>query len=141
MRRTSNWVLKQNILTEEQYNTIRPTGSQPAILYGLPKVHKPNTPLRPVMSSLNTYNRKLSEFLIPFIAPLTHNEYTVQSSFSFCNEIQKFITPTPFIMCSFDIESLYTNVPLYETIDLVVDELFLDTDHVGNFNKQQFKHL
>ena len=50
-------LVKQNVLTEEEYDSIRPTGSQPAILYGLPKVHKPNTPLRPVMSSLNTYNR------------------------------------------------------------------------------------
>ena len=49
-------LVKLDLLTQKQYNLIRPTGSQPAILYGLPKVHKPNTPLRPVMSSIKTVN-------------------------------------------------------------------------------------
>ena len=90
------------------------------------------------MSSINTYNRKLSEFLIPYLTPLTNNEYTVPSSFQFCNEIQQLNCNTVHTMSSFDVESLFTNVPLYETIDLVVRELFHDCDHIGNFNQEQF---
>ena len=34
----------------ELFDTLRPRGSQPARLYGLAKVHKKNTPVRPVLS-------------------------------------------------------------------------------------------
>ena len=78
------------LLTKTQYDSIFPTGSTPALLYGLSKVHKNNIPLRPIMSSTNTYNRKLSQFLIPFLLPLTCNQFTVKNTFSFCREINKF---------------------------------------------------
>ena len=108
MRRYLPDLLKENFLTQEKYDSIYPTGSQPAILYGSPKVHKPNLPLRPVMSSINTYNRKLSEFLIPFLTPITTNQYTVPSSFAFCTEITPMNCNTHCIMSSFDVESLFT---------------------------------
>ena len=44
-------------------------------------------------------------------------------------------------MSSFDVESLFTNVPLQETIDLVIAELFKNSDTVGGFNDEQFKDL
>ena len=37
-------------ISEEIYDKIKPRGSQPARLYGLAKVHKRDTPLRPVLS-------------------------------------------------------------------------------------------
>ena len=48
-------------LDDVTYSIIYPTGSQPARIYGLPKVHKtraPNTipPFRPIISSISTYN-------------------------------------------------------------------------------------
>ena len=44
-------------------------------------------------------------------------------------------------MSSFDVESLFTNIPLHETIDLVIRELFRDNSLIGNFNEKQFKKL
>lgn len=40
----------QNKITEKLFDKLKPTGSQPPRLYGLAKVHKPSTPLRPVLS-------------------------------------------------------------------------------------------
>ena len=37
-------------IKEDLYEALRPRGSQPARLYGLAKVHKNNTPMRPVLS-------------------------------------------------------------------------------------------
>ena len=37
-------------IDEELYEKLRPVGSQPPRLYGLAKVHKENTPMRPVLS-------------------------------------------------------------------------------------------
>ena len=50
------------------------------------------------------------------------NEYTVQDSFSFSKEV---IDQDPnLFMTSFDIELLFTNILLDETIDICVDMVF-----------------
>ena len=41
---------KDNKISENLFNKLKPIGSQPPRLYGLAKVHKNNTPLRPVVS-------------------------------------------------------------------------------------------
>ncbi|CAF3304271.1 unnamed protein product [Rotaria sp. Silwood2] len=40
----------EEYLTQQEYKYIKPVGSVPARLYGLPKVHKNNVPLRPIVS-------------------------------------------------------------------------------------------
>ena len=42
---------------------------------------------------------------------------------------------------SFDIESLFTNIPLRETIDLCVENLFQDRTHVDNLPKESSREL
>ena len=39
-------LLKSKLISEHTYQEIRPTGSQKPRMYGLPKTHKPNVPLR-----------------------------------------------------------------------------------------------
>ena len=134
-------LVKKNLLTQEQYDQIRPSGSNPAILYGLPKVHKDQVPLRPIMSSLNTFNRKLSKFLIQFLIPLTTNIYTVPSTYEFCSEIKSFSYHNPPIMASFDVESLFTNIPVKETINIIINELFTDSNQYNGFSRTQFRKL
>ena len=41
---------KKNEISESLYTRMRSTGGKPARFYGLAKVHKVNTPLRPVLS-------------------------------------------------------------------------------------------
>ena len=67
------------------------------------------------------------------LEPLTTNEYTVKDSFTFGLELQSF--DSILVMISFDIESLFTNIPLQETIDLCVENLFKDKTHVDNLSK------
>ena len=45
---------KNDIISESVYKDLFPTGSKPGILYGLPKVHKENCPVRPIMSAIGT---------------------------------------------------------------------------------------
>ena len=44
-------------------------------------------------------------------------------------------------MASFDIESLFTNIPLQETIDSCVENLFQDRTQVDNLSKDSFREL
>ena len=44
-------------------------------------------------------------------------------------------------MASLDVESLFTNIPLEETIDNIINNLFLTTDKVHNFESEELKQL
>ena len=105
------------------YKKLYVSGSNLGILYGLPKVHKPNHPVRPILSACNTPQYGIAKYLVPIISPITTNSYTVKDSFSFAKEISNF-NSTGLCMASFDVKSLFTNIPLKETIDIILFELF-----------------
>ena len=58
-------LMKQGNISEKFYHRLRTTGSQPARLYGLDKVHKIWTPLRPVLSIPGSSYENLN-FCLPF---------------------------------------------------------------------------
>ena len=106
-------------------------------MYGLPKIHKENCPARPILSAIGTYNYKLAKFIVPILQPLIVGQYTVKDSFSFVSEITPFQEDGNLVMASFDVSSLFTNIPLDESVDLCVDLLFADCD----FDWYQFRYI
>ena len=130
---------KSGHLDEASYKKIRPTGSTPSRLYGLPKIHKQGTPLRPIISQIGSYTYELAKFLVPILMPLTTNQYTVKDSFSFVNSLMSLQNVS--FMASFDVVSLFTNIPLNETIELCLDKLYTDTDLVHNLPRKTLKTL
>ena len=44
-------------------------------------------------------------------------------------------------MTSLDVESLFINIPLEETIDNIINDLFLATDKIHNFEREELKQL
>jgi predicted GIY-YIG superfamily endonuclease len=126
-------------ISEETLNKVRPCGSNPSRIYGLPKLHKPDVPLRPIVSGIGSYTHKLAKHLADILKPIATNKYTVKDSFTFTNDIFS-LSDIPF-MCSFDIVSLYTNIPVNETIDICLSKLFYETDLVSNLTKMQMKKL
>ena len=108
-----------------------PTGSRPEILCGSAKVHKhiiDNCPsFWPILSAINTPTYNLVKFLVPILSPLTLNEFTVHDSFSFAVEVA--YVDANCIMASLDAESLFTNIPLDETIENCINDLFSNNDN------------
>ena len=45
-----NDLLQSNEITHHIFDRISPVGSQRPRMYGLPKIHKPGVPLRPILS-------------------------------------------------------------------------------------------
>ena len=80
----------------------------------------------------------MSKFIIPFISDWSKNEYTVRDSFNFSNEIVK-LKNNNYIMASFDIKSLYTNIPLNETINIILEYAFNNNLEYCKFDKTQLK--
>ena len=127
-------------ITPTTYTTLSTSGSTPGVIYGLPKTHKPNHPLRPILSACNTPNYNIAKYLVKLLTPLTTNQYTLRNSYDFVHTITN-IPSNNKTMHSFDIESLFTNIPLNETIDICLDTVFSNTNTFHNFTRKQFKTL
>ena len=59
---------------------------------------------------------------MPILLPLTVNDYTVKDTFTFAKEVIDF--DHNLFVASLDVESLFTNIPVDETIKNAVDDLF-----------------
>ena len=72
---------------------------------------------------MNTYNDNLASFLVTILKPISTNQFTIKDSFSFVDwaKSHKHNNET---MCSFDVCSLFTNVPLDETIQICLAKLY-----------------
>ena len=133
---------KAGKIDKNVYDNLRAIGSSPGKLYGLPKTHKTGVPLRPILSAVTCHNYKLAKFLAPLLSPLAASEYTVSDVFSFCKEIQHRVDLNRKLMISLDIESLFTNVPVAETIDIILSKLFTsDSCIYHGFNRKDFQTL
>ena len=118
-------LLKNDHLDRCVYDKNYPSGSQPARIYGLPKMHKarePNSipPFRPTVSSIGTYNYELAKYLCILLEPHIPSEHCALDTFTFVREINELPLSGKF-MVSFDVESLFTNRPLEECVNLAVD--------------------
>ena len=109
-------------------------------LYGLPKIHKEGLPMRPILTSYETPNYKLAKYLVPLLEPLTKNEYYLSNSLKFKEAILP--EDSDLFMASLDVESLFTNVPVAETIEIIINKIFTEPDTLfHNFNKTDFKKI
>ena len=138
-----NEMREDDKITQFEYNSLLPIGSRPGILYGLPKVHKKTVngipPFRPILSAIGTPTYLLSKFLVPIMSPITTNEHSISNSFSFAREISE--QDPALYMASLDVDSLFTSIPLDETIEIAVTELFQERDTIKNLNKDDFRKL
>ena len=130
-------------LSTEQYKKIKAVGSRPGILYGLCKVHKAITevcpPFRPILFAIGARSYKLAKYLVPKLSSVTFNEFTVQDSFAFAEEIVH--QDSKLFMGSLDVDSLFTNISLEETINKCTNLLYNNKDVIEVINKSEFKNL
>ena len=130
-------------ISETDYKKLKPRGSSFHVLYGLCKTHKrvldKSPPFRPILSAIKTPSYNLAKFLVPLIEPITKNNFTVKNSFEFSKEICK--QNPEYFMASLDVESLFTNIPLEETIKICCDSLYKNQELLCNISKNQFEKL
>ena len=137
-------LVSQNILARDVYDRIRPTGSQRPRMYGLPKTHKEDTPFRPILSIIGFSQHELAKWLAEILAPVlkSYSSRCIKDSFTFANFIQNCnLEPTKAFLCPFDISSLFTNVPLDETIGICTDALYRGHLDCPPFPEDTFKEL
>ena len=95
-------------------------------MYGLPKIHKENITLRPILSMIGSSQHELAKWLAEILAPVLqlYSSHCVKDSFTFANFIQNCnLEPAKTFLCTFDISRLFTNFSLDETREICADAL------------------
>ncbi|XP_063713937.1 uncharacterized protein LOC134841828 [Symsagittifera roscoffensis] len=117
---------KKDEIDEALYSRLRSTGGQPARLYGLAKVHKKGTPLRPVLSLPGSSYEHLNKTLAKFFDNIegANIETNTQMAREIIENIDLDYNES---IISLDVKSLYTNVPLKEAIDIALRKLYEKT--------------
>ena len=128
-------LLKRGVIDDKLVKRLRPTGTQLARLYGLAKLHKPNIPLRPIVSMVNTPTHELSKWVAELLKPIRDElvKHSLKDSFEFVDKIQNLNVKNEW-MCSLDVVSLFTNVPVCETIDYICQ--YINENH-SNFRLKE----
>ena len=113
------------------YERLRSSAGKIPLLYGLPKVHKPGTPLRPIVSFINSPMYQLSKHLVSILSPLVgKSDSHVRNSAEFASFIAGQRLPSGTVLVSFDVVSLFTNVPVDLAVKVAHERLSVDTSLV-----------
>ena len=138
---------KRNEIHDITYRNIRPQSTRPARAHGLPKTHKPFDYLpsfRPIIDTTGTAYQPLAKYLSSLLNPLTQNEFKLKDSFDAVSRILNLPThlfSQGYRLVSFDVSSLFTNIPLRKTVNIILDRIYKDKRITTSLNKRTLKKL
>ena len=138
---TSNTLNKKNAITRDIKIIFTFDGPSPARLYGLIKYHKALVDgfYRPILSQIGYPTYKFAKYLLDFISHISKNDYTLKDSFGFVSMVDK--QDHNLFMCRIDVDSLFTNVPLEETTEIVIKNIFGRKRKTNGLIKSDFQNL
>lgn len=130
-----NNLFLRSLIDSKQFKYLTNFTPNTPIFYGLPKVHKPNWPLRPIVSQVNGPTCRLSEFLdLHLTVAESHIPFLLQDTTAFLNLIKSNEICEPnTILTTMDVASLYTNIPHEEGAEFV-SNFYHETLHLWPTN-------
>ena len=95
--------------------------------------------LRPIFSSISTFNYKLARLLCDISSHLDPNDYSRKDTFCFVSQIKN-ANLSKKCLVSHDVASLFTNIPHQETIDIAISLFFSHNPNL-NITKKELKNF
>ena len=106
-----------------------PTGAVSPKFYGLPKIHKPGIPLRPIVSSTCTVTYSTAKVLAKILKLLlgmsTHH---VHNTKDFVKHLKDVRLKQGECIISYDVTALFTSVPIQPVLNIIQQKLANDKD-------------
>ncbi len=145
LKKMKNDGLLDKVLDKRLYDFLLPSDARTPQLYGLVKVHKPEKgyPCRPIVSAVGAPNYNLGKFLVWIITPyLSKHDSYIKNASHFVDCVRK-ESSHKVKQVSFDVESLYTMVPVDEAISCAIHYISSDQDpkHTHEFPSEVWKRL
>ncbi|XP_076028479.1 uncharacterized protein LOC143017576 [Oratosquilla oratoria] len=118
LKKKINGLIQQANRTTKHFN--KAIGDfRPGYCYGTVKTHKPGNPLRPIISQITTPTNHVAKKLNRVLTPYVPTGRSVSSVTEFIDILRT--APPCQDIASLDVESLFTNVPVDETIDIILN--------------------
>lgn len=100
------------LLDRNTYLHLRASTHNIPLFYGLIKIHKPNNPIRPIVSFIDSPTYNLAKFLSKLLMPSTEKSHKkLKNSFETKEFLKAQIIPPDHSLVSFDVKSLFTCLP------------------------------
>ena len=112
-------------------------GGQLPRLYGLAKVHKKDIPLRPVLSMPGLPYHKIAQKVTEWLSVVPESK-TNSSTQKTVGSLKRTTLKSDEVIISFDVTSLYTNVPIKEAIQEAADRLYSGEVQAPSVDKETF---
>ena len=85
--------------------------------------------------------RQPTNYLAQLLKPLSELQYTIKNSKTFTKRLKKIRIPRKYKMVSFDVVSLFTKVPLDETIDIIIKRIYDKKEINTDIPKKEMREL
>ena len=118
--------LKEDKISKRFYDNSRVLHPMAPQIYGLPKIHKPANPIRPIVCFYDTPLSALHKQLSEVLKPLTLSDIRLKNSEDFLNKFRTHTDPEYSYYCSLDVKSLYTTCDIRKAVDTAMERLYKD---------------
>ena len=106
-----------------------PTGAVAPKFYGLPKVHKRDIPLRPVVSTRGSLSYEVAKELTRILRPLVgKSPHHIKNTGDFVQQGKGITLKLGDFITSYDVSALFTSVPIEPAINIIRRKLELDQE-------------
>ena len=122
---------KRGELDDDTFKKIRPQSANIAKAHGLPKIQKHFgniPPFRSIVDTTGATKYLVEKYLSELLNPLTQNEYSLRHCFDVATRINRILPLVQenedYLFVSLDVVSLFTNVPLRKTANIILKRVF-----------------
>jgi hypothetical protein len=123
--------IKSSSLESNIQKHIIPHNPQPPRIYGQPKIHKKDIPLRPIASAIGSPTHALAHFLAHKLqAHITKTSSFIKDSTDFIQKIQNLYLSDQDLLVIFDVVSLFTKILISEALAFISTLVDPETLHL-----------
>ena len=113
VKRTLDWAKSEELIDDELYKILYREEPRTANLYLLQKIHKKDTPGRPIINSVGSLTETISALVDEILRKYSKLAKSyVKDTTHFLNLIKNYKVEEAWLLCTVDVMALYTNIPM-----------------------------
>ena len=113
-------MVKKGEITEQKGRWMKPNDCRAPRITGYPKIHKPDVPLRGVVSFIGSPYENVAKTLVPVLRKLQgRSGHYIKNSRELKETVSKWTIQRDEILVSYDVEQLYPSIPIKDALELV----------------------